>query len=50
MLCILLVVCMVGDGSHMDFDNLGYIQDSKIVTLQYSMLFLLILLVLYNSF
>ena len=49
-LCILLLVCVVGDGCHMDFDSLDYIQDSKIVILQYSVFVLLILLVLYNNF
>ena len=49
MLYILLLVCVVGDGCHMDFDYLGYIQDDKIIVLQYSMLVLLILLVLCKS-
>ena len=41
---------MVGDGCHKDFDSLGYIQGSKIVVLQHTVLVLLISLVLYNSF
>ena len=41
---------MVDDGCYKGFDSLGYIQGSKIVVLQYSVLVLLISLVLYNSF
>ena len=50
MLCILLLVYVVGDGCHKDFDNLDCIEGSKIIVLQYSVLVLLISLVLYNNF
>ena len=32
--CILLLVYVMGDSCHKGFDNLGYIQGSKIVVLQ----------------
>ena len=50
MLCILLLVCMVGDGCHKEFDRLDCIKGSKIIVLQYPMLVLLVLLVLYTKF
>ena len=50
MLCILLLVCVVDDGCHKGFDNLDCIEGSKIIVLQYLVLVLLILLVLYSNF
>ena len=50
MLCILLLVCVVGDDCHKKFDRLDCIEVSKIIVLQYPMLVLLVLLVLYNFF
>ena len=50
MLCILLLVCVVGYGCHKEFDKLNYIEGSKIIVLQYLMLVLLVLLVLYKIF
>ena len=50
MLCILFLVCVVGNGCYKGFDSLDCIEDSKIIVLQYPMLILLISLVLYNNF
>ena len=50
MLCIFLLVCVVGNGCHKDFDSLDCIKSSKIIVLQYQVFVLLILLVLYNNF
>ena len=50
MLCILLLVCVVDDGCHKEFDRLDCIKGSKIIVLQYPMLVLLVSLVLYKIF
>ena len=50
MFCILLLMYVVDNGCRKDFDSLGCIKGSKIIVLQYPMLVLLILLVLYDSF
>ena len=49
MLCILLLVCVVGDGCYKEFDSLDCIEGSKIIVLQYPMFVLLISLVLYKK-
>ena len=41
-------MCMVDDGCHKDFYNLDCTEGSKMIVLQYPMLVLLILLILYK--
>ena len=50
MLCTLLLVYVVADGCRKGFDSSDCIEGSKIIVLQYPVLVLLILLVLYNNF
>ena len=35
MLCIILLMCVVNDGYHKNFDSLDCIEGSKIIVLQY---------------